>query len=60
MRALYFCYKAYATKENNAKRADVKITQLLPSSLTFPEAVEVPNIVWRKLCRLKIFSFCQE
>ena len=48
MRALYFCYKAYATKENNAKRADVKITQLLPSSLAFPEAVEVPNIVWRK------------
>ena len=41
--------QAYAIEENNAKRADVKITQVLPSSLTFPEAVEVPNIVRRKI-----------
>ena len=27
----------------------MKITQVLPSSLKFPEAVEVPNIVWRKV-----------
>ena len=40
--------QAYAIEENNAKRADVKITQVLPS-LTFPEAVEVPNIVRRKI-----------
>ena len=37
--------QAYATEENNVKRADVKITKVLPSSLKFPEAVEVPNIV---------------
>ena len=41
--------QAYAIEENNAKRADVKITQVLPSSLTFLEAVEVPNIVGRKI-----------
>ena len=41
--------QAYAIEENNAKRTDVKITQVLPSSLTFPEAVEVPNIVRRKI-----------
>ena len=50
--------QAYAIEENNAKRTDVKITQVLPSSLTFPEAVEVPNIVIGG--RLKTFSFCQE
>jgi len=50
--------QAYATEENNAKRADVKITQVLPSTLKFPEAVEVPNIVMGG--RLKTFSFCQE
>ena len=38
----------YVTEENNAKRVDVKITKVLPSSLTFPEAVEVPNTVRRK------------
>ena len=53
--------QAYAIEENNAKRADVKITQVLPSSMKFPEAVEVPHIViGGKLCRLKTFSFCQE
>ena len=41
--------QTYATEENNAKRADVKITQILPSSLTFPETVEVPDTVRRKL-----------
>ena len=41
--------QAYAIEENNVKRADVKITQFLPSSLTFLEAVEVPNIVRRTI-----------
>ena len=40
---------AYAMEENNAKRVDVKITKVLPSSLTFPEAVEVPNTVRSKI-----------
>ena len=40
---------AYAMEENNAKRVEVKITKVLPSSSTFPEAVEVPNIVRRKI-----------
>ena len=31
----------------------MKITQALPSSLTFPEAVEVPNTVRRKLMKNK-------
>ena len=39
----------YAIEEINAKREDVKITQVLPSSRTFPEAVEVPNTVRRKI-----------
>ena len=41
--------QAYVVEENNAKRADVKITQVSPSSLKFPEAVEVPNTVRRKI-----------
>ena len=45
--------QAYAIEENNAKRVDVKITQVLPSLLTFPEAVEVPNTVRRKLMKNK-------
>ena len=40
---------AYAIEENNAKRVDVKVTQVLPSPLTFPEAVEVPNTVRSKI-----------
>ena len=40
---------AYAMEENNAKRVEVKITKVLPSSLTFPEAVEVPNTVRSKI-----------
>ena len=39
---------AYAIEEINVERADVKITKVLPSSRTFPEAVEVPNNVRRK------------
>ena len=45
--------QAYAIEENNAKRTDVKITQVLPSSLKFPEAVEVPHIVRRKIMQIK-------
>ena len=41
--------QAYVVEENNAKRADVKITQVSPSSLKFPEAVKVPNTVRRKI-----------
>ena len=37
--------QAYTIEENYAKRTDAKITQVLPFSLKFPEAVEVPNIV---------------
>ena len=40
---------AYAIEEINVERADVKITKVLPSSQTFPEAVEVPNNVRRKI-----------
>ena len=46
---------AYAIEEKNAKRADVKITQVLPSSQTFPETVEVPNVVGRKIMWIKNF-----
>ena len=45
--------QAYAIEENNAKRTHVKITQVLPSSLKFPEAVEVPHIVRRKIMQIK-------
>ena len=48
--SLVLLLQAYAIEENKAKREDVKITQVLPSSsLKFPEAVEVPNIVRRKI-----------
>ena len=40
---------AYAIEEINVERADVKITKVLPSSRTFPEAAEVPNNVRRKI-----------
>ena len=40
---------AYAMGKINAKRVHVKITKVLPSSLTFPEAVEVPNTVRSKI-----------
>ena len=48
-RAKRFLLVAYAIEKNIAKRVDLKITQVLPSSLTFPEVVEVPNIVRRKI-----------
>ena len=47
--SLVLLLQAYAIEENKAKREDVKITQVLPSSLKFPEAVKVPNIVRRKI-----------
>ena len=40
---------AYAMEKNNAKRVEVKITKVLPSSLIFPVAVEVPNTVRSKI-----------
>ena len=49
VRAQHFCLKLTPLRKNIAKREDGKITQVLPSSLTFPEAVEVPNIVRRKI-----------
>ena len=44
---------AYAMGKINAKRVHVKITKVLPSSLTFPEAVEVPNTVRSKIMQIK-------
>ena len=40
---------AYAIEKNIAKRLHLKMTQVLPSWMTFPEVVEVPNIVRRKI-----------